>query len=63
MADWIRRPIVMGGHQPDLFHPGVWLKNFVLYAYAQTVGGTAINLVVDTDRCTRWSVGVPVGSP
>ncbi len=61
MADWIRRPIVMGGHQPDLFHPGVWLKNFVLDAYAQAVGGTAINLVVDTDRCTRWSVGVPVG--
>ena len=62
MADWIKRPIVMGGHQPDLFHPGVWLKNFVLDAYAQAVGGTAINLVVDTDRCTRWSVGVPVGN-
>jgi hypothetical protein len=62
MADWIRRPILMGGHQPDLFHPGVWLKNFVLDAYAQAVGGTAINLVVDTDRCTRWSVGVPVGN-
>lgn len=63
MADWIKRPIVMGGHQPELFHPGVWLKNFVLDAYAQTVGGTAINLVVDTDRCSRWSVGVPVGTP
>jgi len=62
MADWIKRPIVMGGHQPDLFHPGVWLKNFVLDAYAQAVGGTAINLVVDTDRCSRWSVGVPVGT-
>lgn len=62
MADWIRRPILMGGHQPDLFHAGVWLKNFVLDAYAKAVGGTAINLVVDTDRCTRWSVGVPVGT-
>jgi hypothetical protein len=63
MADWIARPIVMGGHQPELFHAGVWLKNSVLDAYARTLSGTAINLVVDTDRCVRTSVGVPVGTP
>jgi hypothetical protein len=62
MADWIARPIVMGGHQPTLFHPGVWLKNFVAAAYATRLGGTAINLVVDTDRCGNPSVGVPVAS-
>ena len=62
-ADWIARPIVMGGHQPDLFHPGVWLKNSVLDGYARAVGGTAINLVVDTDRCARSSIGVPAGTP
>ena len=63
VADWIARPIIMGGHQPELFHPGVWLKNSALDAYARKVGGTAINLIVDTDRCVRTSVGVPVGSP
>ena len=63
MADWIARPLVMGGHQPELFHPGVWLKNSVLDAYARQVGGTAVNLVVDTDRCGRASVDVPVGTP
>ncbi len=63
VADWIARPIVVGGHQPELFHPGVWLKNAALDAYARQVGGTAINLVVDTDRCSRASVGVPVGTP
>jgi hypothetical protein len=63
VADWIARPIIMGGHQPELFHPGVWLKNFALDAYARRVGGTAINLVVDTDRCVATSVGVPVGTP
>jgi len=62
VADWIARPIVMGGHQPTLFHPGVWLKNFVAAAYATKLGGTAINLVVDTDRCGSTSVGVPVAS-
>ncbi len=63
MADWIARPLVVGGHQPELFHPGVWLKNSVLDAYARHVGGTAINLVIDSDRCGRTAVDVPVGTP
>jgi len=63
VADWIARPIVMGGHQPELFHPGVWIKNAALDAYARRLDGTAVNLVVDTDRCARTSVGVPVGTP
>ena len=46
MADWISRPLIAGGHQPELFHPGVWLKNAVLDAYARQVGGTAINLIM-----------------
>ena len=62
-ADWVGAPIIMGGHQPDLFHPGVWLKNVALDRYARRVGGTAINLVIDTDRCGTTSVGVPVGTP
>ena len=63
VADWIARPIIMGGHQPDLFHPGVWLKNFAIDAYARRLGGTAVNLVVDCDRCAGASVGVPIGTP
>jgi hypothetical protein len=63
VADWIARPIIMGGHQPDLFHAGVGLKNSALDAYARQVGGTAINLVVDTDRCAGTTVPVPVGTP
>ena len=63
MADWISRPLIAGGHQPELFHPGVWLKNAVLDAYARQVGGTAVNLVIDSDRCGRAAVDVPVGRP
>ena len=63
VADWIARPIIMGGHQPELFHTGVWLKNAALDAYARRVGGTAVNLVVDTDRCVHPAVAVPVGTP
>jgi len=63
VADWIARPLIVGGHQPELFHPGVWLKNAALDAYARQVGGTALNLVVDSDRCGRTSVPVPTGTP
>ena len=63
MADWISRPLIAGGHQPELFHPGVWLKNAVLDAYARQVGGTAVNLVIDSDRCGRAAIDVPVGTP
>jgi hypothetical protein len=63
VADWIARPIIMGGHQPELFHPGVWLKNAAIDAYTRQVGGTALNLVVDTDRCGRVTAAVPVGTP
>ena len=63
MADWIARPLIVGGHQPELFHPGVWLKNAVLDAYARRLGGTAVNLVIDSDRCGRTAVDVPVGTP
>lgn len=63
MAEWIAQPLIVGGHQPELFHPGVWLKNSVLDAYARQVGGTAVNLIIDSDRCGRSAVDVPVGTP
>jgi hypothetical protein len=63
IAEKVTRPLVMGGHQPELFHPGVWLKNSVLDAYARQVDGVAVNLVIDCDRCHRAAVDVPVGTP
>ena len=40
---------LVAGHQPELFHPGVWFKNFALYHLARKHGTTSINLVIDTD--------------
>ena len=53
--------LVLAGHQPELFHPGVWLKNFALAGLARRHGIVAVNLVVDTD--TMKSAGVRVPSP
>lgn len=52
-------PLFVAGHQPDLFHPGVWIKNFALNALARAHGGVALNLIVDTDDVKRPAVDVP----
>lgn len=51
--------IVMAGHQPTLFHPGVWFKNFALDRVGELSDAIAINLVVDSDVAGASSVRVP----
>lgn len=55
-------PIILTGHQPELFHPGVWLKNFVAARLAQAVGGVAVNIVIDNDRPKDLSVPILGGT-
>ncbi|MFK7766131.1 MAG: hypothetical protein AB8B55_02730 [Mariniblastus sp.] len=52
-------PIVMAGHQPELFHPGVWYKNFALSKLGERFNATAINLVVDNDLSGNTSIRFP----
>jgi hypothetical protein len=63
----VEAPIVMAGHQPSLFHPGVWFKNFALAAVASSAPNgalsqqrTAINLVIDNDVATSAAIRVPI---
>lgn len=58
----VNGPLVITGHQPELFHPGVWLKNFAAGRLANEVGGVAIDLVIDSDLCRTPAVRVPTGS-
>ncbi len=55
-------PLILTGHQPELVHPGVWLKNFAAANLSGTVGGTAISLIIDNDLCRTASVRVPSGT-
>jgi len=55
-------PILLAGHQPQLFHPGVWFKNFALSALACRHGGQAVNLLIDNDILRNPSIRVPGGS-
>ena len=54
--------ILLAGHQPELFHVGVWMKNFVLAGLARETGATAVNLVIDGDTIKSPSIRVPTGS-
>ena len=55
------KAIVGSGHQPQLFHPGVWFKNFALHAVAEQLQATALNVIIDNDVCQTTSIKVPSG--
>lgn len=52
--------VLMSGHQPELFHPGVWVKNFALNGLARRHGAAPVNLVVDNDTAKSTLLRVPV---
>ena len=52
-------PVVMTGHQPELFHPGVWCKNFVVGELAKRVGAAAIHVVMDNDAAGDPAIKIP----
>jgi hypothetical protein len=52
-------PLIIAGHQPELSHPGVWVKNFALHRLARRVDGIPLNLVADTDTLKSASLRFP----
>jgi len=52
-------PLVATGHQPELFHPGVWVKNFALNRLAREVGGSPLHLIVDNDTLKSAALKFP----
>lgn len=54
--------LLLAGHQPELFHPGVWIKNFALNRLARAHGLTPINLVVDNDTVKSTALKIPHSS-
>ncbi len=52
---------LIAGHQPELFHPGVWVKNFALHGLARRHGAFSLNLVVDNDTAKATTLRLPAG--
>jgi hypothetical protein len=55
-------PLLMAGHQPELFHPGVWIKNFALSGLAKKHGALAVNLIIDSDTSRNNAIHFPAGA-
>jgi hypothetical protein len=56
-------PLVVTGHQPELFHPGVWIKSFATCGLARQLGGAGLHVLTDNDTLKRPTISVPAGSP
>jgi hypothetical protein len=53
-------PLVVTGHQPELYHPGVWVKNFSVARLAGQSSGLGLNVIVDDDTPKSSSIRVPI---
>ncbi|MBX3402422.1 MAG: hypothetical protein KF699_03320 [Phycisphaeraceae bacterium] len=56
----IDRPIVMSGHQAQVWHPGILAKLLALRAFAQRSGACGVWLVVDHDDHDPFTVRAPI---
>jgi len=56
------QPLIVTGHQPELYHPGVWVKNHLTGILAKQSGGIPLNLIIDNDNLGSTTLRVPVGS-
>ena len=52
----------VSGHQPQLFHPGVWFKNHLLQRLQNTYAAVGLHVIIDNDLCNTNSIRVPTGS-
>ncbi|HEY6102756.1 MAG TPA: hypothetical protein VI007_05965 [bacterium] len=53
-----RGPLIGTGHQPFLFHPGIWTKQLLVARFAGRA--TVLNMPVDCDAAEDVGVDVPV---
>lgn len=56
------KPVVMAGHQPVFYHPGLLAKDLSVHYLAKRYDATALNLILDTDEITL-SYSYPAGNP
>jgi len=52
-------PLLVTGHQPFLFHPGIWLKHLLVDRVAREYGCAALSLPVDSDAADEVGADAP----
>ncbi len=56
------KPLVVGGHQPELFHPGVWFKNFLMAEIGKHTSSIGLQVIIDHDVARSDALRVPLCS-
>lgn len=56
------RPVILSGHQADIWHPGILVKRFAAEVAAAKVGGAAGWIVVDQDSHALADIRYPVSN-
>lgn len=54
-------PLVLTGHQPELFHAGVWAKNLLVGEATKRLGACVVDLVIDADLARGVALRSPAG--
>ncbi|MHB8705972.1 MAG: hypothetical protein ACYC77_05600 [Coriobacteriia bacterium] len=55
--------VALTGHQPELYHPGVWVKCFLLQRFADETGAATVDIVVDSDTFEHLEMVTPCLDP
>src|SRR3990170_8767760 len=53
-------PIIQTGHEPILYHPGIWIKNNLTQYLVRKLSGIGVNMIVDNDACNMGFMYVPI---
>ena len=53
-------PIIQTGHEPILYHPGIWIKNHLVQYLVNKLDGIGVNMIVDNDACNMGFMYVPI---
>jgi hypothetical protein len=56
------QPLIATGHQTELYHPGVWVKDVLINTIAGRLGGQPWRFAVDTDAPKHLHLRWPGGS-
>jgi hypothetical protein len=55
-------PLIATGHQTELYHPGVWVKDALIHLAAEKLNGKARHVAVDLDEPKHLQLRWPGGS-
>ncbi|MBI5678036.1 MAG: hypothetical protein HZC52_06010 [Planctomycetes bacterium] len=53
-------PIIQTGHEPILYHPGIWIKNHLVQYLVNKLDGIGVNMIVNNDACNMGFMYVPI---